>query len=425
MKNRTLIPRKWRLARRGLSARVLAGLFAAWLAVALVPVPAFAASPADSRAGFETWLAGLRIEARDRGISEATLEAAFAGLQPIARVIELDRRQPEFTRTFWSYLERRVTARRIERGAELLARHGALLAEVEARYGVQPRFLVAFWALESNFGDYMGDYPVIGALATLAYDERRANFFRAELLNALAILEAGHTTAEAMQGSWAGAMGQPQFMPSTFVHYAVDFDGDGRRDIWQSLPDVFASSANFLKNIEWNGERTWGREVRLPAGFDWDLAGLERPRPLSEWQNLGVRRAGGRNLPGVDIAGSIILPAGHRGPAFLVYRNFHAILGWNRSLLYAISVGHLADRIAGKGPLSAARPAEERALSRDEVEEMQARLLALGFDPGTPDGVVGSRTRAALRAFQHAAGLPADGYPDFELLETLRRHRDG
>ena len=413
------------MARRRLAAGVLAGLLAAWPAIALAPASAFAAAPAGSRADFATWLADLRIEAQDRGISEATLEAAFAGLEPIARVIELDRRQPEFTRTFWSYLERRVTPQRIERGAELLARHGALLARVQARYGVPPRFLVAFWALESNFGDHTGNYPVIGSLATLAYDERRAAFFRAELLNALAILDTGHTTAQAMQGSWAGAMGQPQFMPSTFARFAVDFDGDGRRDIWQSLPDVFASSANFLKNIGWDGERTWGREVRLPAGFDWDLAGLDRPKPLSVWQGLGVRRADGRNLPGVDISGSIILPAGHKGPAFLVYRNFHAILGWNRSLLYAISVGHLADRIAGMGPLRAARPAEERALSRDEVEEMQARLLALGFDPGTPDGVVGTRTRAALRAFQHAAELPADGYPDIELLETLRRDGDG
>ena len=396
------------------------------LAVLLAASPLSAAAPADgASADFATWLEDLRAEARTRGISDVTLDAAFDGVAPIGRVIELDRRQPEFTQTFWGYLDRRATDQRIERGHELLKRHEALLKRVEARYGVQPRFLVAFWGLESNFGDYMGNMSVIGALATLAFDERRADFFRSELLNALAILEAGHIAPQAMQGSWAGAMGQVQFMPSTFMNYAVDFDGDGRRDIWQSLPDTFASAANFLSNINWDGEKTWGREVRLPADFDWDLAGLDRRLPLSRWHDLGVRRANGADLPAVEIDGSIVLPAGHRGPAFLVYGNYRAILNWNRSTLFAISVGHLSDRIVGHGPLRAARPAEERPLSRGEMEELQERLLALGFDPGTPDGVLGSRTRAALRALQRSAGLPADGYPHFELLETLRRRGDG
>jgi membrane-bound lytic murein transglycosylase B len=374
---------------------------------------------------FDAWLDALRIEALAKGISQATLDAALTGLQPISRIVELDRRQPEFTQTFWAYLEKRVNEQRITRGRELLARHGELLTRVQKVYGVQPRFLVAFWGLESNFGGYTGNHSVVNALVTLAYDERRGEFFRGELLNALTILDQGHIAPQAMEGSWAGAMGQVQFMPSTFIHYAVDFDGDGRQDIWNSLPDIFGSASNFLKNLGWDDERTWGREVRLPAGFDWGLADLKRSRALADWQSLGVRRTDGRDLPRVDVEAALVLPAGHAGPAFLVYRNFHAILSWNRSLFYAISVGHLADRIAGKGPLAAVPPAGERPLSRREVEEMQTRLIALGFDPGSPDGVVGSLTRTAVRAFQSSAELPADGYPSVEVLQALRRAGGG
>ncbi|MEE8225737.1 MAG: lytic murein transglycosylase [Kiloniellales bacterium] len=381
-----------------------------------ISIPASGADP-----DFAAWLTALRAEAIEQGISPTTLDDALQGIEPLADVIERDRRQPEFTQTFWNYLDRRVTPTRIERGRMLLAQNEELLAEVQRRYGVQPRFLVAFWGLESNFGDYTGNFPVIGAVATLAYDERRSAFFRAQLLDALRILEEGHITPAAMTGSWAGAMGQLQFIPSTFVHYAVDHDGDGRRDIWQSLPDIFASAANYLANIGWDGSKTWGREVRLPPDFAWNLAGMDEQKDLADWQALGVRRADGRNLPQVDIAGSIVLPAGHRGPAFLVYRNFHAILGWNRSLFYAIAVGHLADRIAGNPAFASARPAEERPLSRREVEELQELLLSLGFDPGTPDGVIGSQTRAALRAFQRTAGLPPDGYPSYEALQLLRQ----
>ena len=376
---------------------------------------------AQTDPAFEAWLDGLRAEARTRGISQATLDAALTGLQPVSRIVELDRKQAEFTQTFWAYLERRVDEHRITRGRELLARHGDLLARVQGAYGVQPRFLVAFWGLESNFGDYTGNHSVIGALATLAYDPRRADFFRGELLNALLILDQGHIAPQAMTGSWAGAMGQVQFMPSTFLRYAVDFDGDGRHDIWNTLPDIFGSAANYLKNLGWDDSKTWGREVRLPADFDWRLADLKRPRALADWQAAGVRRTDGRDLPIVDLEGAVVLPAGHQGPAFLVYRNFHAILSWNRSLFYAISVGHLADRIAGTGPLAAVPPAEERPLSRQEVEEMQTRLAALGFDPGRPDGIIGAQTRAAVRVFQAGAELPADGYPSFEVLEALRR----
>lgn len=369
---------------------------------------------------FDQWLDGLRQEARTAGISEATLNATLIGIEPLDRVIELDRKQPEYTQTFWDYLNKRVTPERVERARKMLQTHGELLGRVEAKYGVQPRFLVAFWGLESNFGDYTGGFSVINALVTLAYDERRADFFRAEVLHALHILDQGHIGAAQMQGSWAGAMGQVQFLPSTFVRHAVDFDGDGRRDLWNSLPDVFGSAANYLRAIGWKGDETWGREVKLPAGFDWDLADLAVRKPIGEWQALGVRRGDGGNLPSANLSASIVLPAGHAGPAFMIYGNFNAILSWNRSILYAIAVGHLADRMIGLPELSTPRPARETPLSRDDVLEMQRLLAALGFETGEPDGVVGSQTRAALKAYQRRSGLPADGYPTADILRALQ-----
>ncbi len=379
------------------------------------PEPGRAATPA-----FEAWLEAVKVEARAAGISQATIDAALGEVEPLERVLELDRKQPEFVQTFWTYLDKRVTPARIERARDLMRRHRDLLSRVQARYGVQARFLVSFWGLESNFGDYTGGFSVVAALATLAYDERRSAFFRAELMEALRIIDQGHITASAMQGSWAGAMGQVQFLPSTFMGHAVDFDGDGRRDLWDSLPDIFASAANYLRAIGWQGDETWGREVRLPAGFDLELADLRLRKPIAAWQALGVRRADGTELPVADMEAAIVLPAGHTGPAFMVYNNFHSILSWNRSILYAIAVGHLADRMVGLPALASARPETETPLSRGDVEAMQTLLASLGFDPGTPDGVVGAQTRAALKAYQRQAGLAPDGYPTADILETLR-----
>ncbi len=397
--------------------RNLAALATALAFLFLAPVVGARAQDA----AFDIWLDGVRRDAAAAGVSQATIEAALSGLTPIERVLELDRRQPEFTQTFWSYLDRAVTPGRVERGRALMAEHADLLRRIRRRYNVQPDYLVAFWGLESNFGKYTGGFSVIAALATLAYDARRGAFFRAQLLDALRIIDQGHISASKMEGSWAGAMGQLQFIPSTFVNYAVDFDGDGRRNIWTDLPDVFASAANYLSSIGWRGDERWGREVRLPANFDWQLAGLKLRKPLEEWRRLGIRRADGGALPVADISGAIVAPGGHKGPAFLVYGNFDKILNWNRSLLYAIAVGHLADRIAGHGTLLATRPAKEEPLSRAQVEEMQGLLAELGFDAGEPDGVVGSQTRAALRAFQHQAEVPPDGYPTPELLASIRR----
>ena len=385
----------------------------------------FEAEPGfEEPTGFEAWLEAFKQDARRAGISESTLTDAFEGVEPIERVIELDRRQPEFTQTFWRYMNRAVTPGRVERGRKLLAKHRRLLRRIERRFGVQPHFLVAFWGLETNFGSLLGSQPVIGALATLAYDDRRSAFFRSELLAALKIVEAGHKRPSDMKGSWAGAMGQLQFMPSTFVAHAVDGDGDGRVDIWDSYPDSFASAANYLRNLDWRGKERWGREVRLPKDFDYALADLAVEKPVSKWQALGVRRANGRALPRSKMTGSIILPAGADGPAFLVYQNFRAILQWNRSVLYALAVGYLSDRVAGLGQLRTRPPAEEQRLRREEVEEMQRLLLALGFDPGEPDGIAGSRTRSAVRAYQLEAKLPADGYPTVALLKGLRQKAD-
>lgn len=377
-------------------------------------------------AAFAAWLADLKAEARAKGLTAPAVQQALANLTPRPKVIEYDRRQPEFSQTFWSYAQRAVSPQRVEKGREMLRKHADLLAAVERDYGVQPRFLVAFWGLETNFGANFGGFPVVDALATLAFDERRSAFFRAELMEALAILQASHIAPDRMVGSWAGAMGHLQFMPSTFRRHAVDRTGDGKADIWGSLPDVFASAAKYLSDEGWKGDQTWGREVRLPEGFDLEQASLGVRKPLAEWAALGVRKVEGGTLPAVEgIDASIILPAGVRGPAFLVYDNFRTTMVWNRSILYATAVGLLADQLAGLPPLQAKAPPDARPLSRVEVEEMQAHLNTLGFEVGEPDGMAGPRTRAALRSFQKSVGMPADGYADPVALERLRAETAG
>jgi membrane-bound lytic murein transglycosylase B len=318
-------------------------------AFVIVPVSSFADD------NFAEWLEELRAEAVAMGISESTLDKALTGLQPIQKVIELDRNQPEFKKDFMSYLKLTVTGFRIKKGRRLLHKHRELLEDIMRDYGVQPRFLVAIWGLESNFGKHTGKFSVIQTSATLAYDARRSAFFRGELLNALKILDEGHIAISDMQGSWAGAMGQIQFMPSTFINFAVDKDKDGRKDIWQNLPDVFASAANFLSGYGWSANFTWGREVQVPDGLEQKLYGLANEKPLSEWQKIGVRRINGNALPRVDIKASLIKPSKNSVHSFLVYRNYRAIMRWNRSHLYALAVCHLADRIAGSGPFKGKR----------------------------------------------------------------------
>ena len=295
---------------------------------------------------FQIWLGKLRVEAEGKGISQSVLDEALAGIQPIPRVIELDRRQPEFTLTFTQYRDRVVPQSRIKKGRVKYQENRDLLEEIGGKIGVQPRFIVALWGIETDFGRVTGGFKVIPALATLAHDGRRSAFFRKELLNALQILHEGHIAPKEMMGSWAGAMGQSQFMPSSFLAHAVDYDGDGRRDIWTTRPDVFASAANYLAKSGWRADQTWGREVKLPRDFDFALADLKVRKPIGGWQALGVRQPDGGDLPTRQLSASIVLPEkGKMSPAYLVYSNYRTTLRWNRSTYFALAVGLLSDGI--------------------------------------------------------------------------------
>jgi membrane-bound lytic murein transglycosylase B len=301
---------------------------------------------------FDEWLVQLRAEARQRGFSERTINDALSGLSPIPRVLELDRRQPETTLTFDQYVARVVNDARAETARQRIVENRQILDGVSNRFKVQPRFIVALWAIETDFGRITGGFPIVQALATLAHDGRRSAFFRGELFNALRIIERTGISARDMKGSWAGAMGQSQFMPSSYLNYAVDYDGDGKPDIWNSRPDVFASIANYLSKEGWKADETWGRPVKLPAGFDANLVDDRRlskgAKRLSEWQALGVRKIDGAALPSRDVPAWIVQPGGAEGPSFLVYQNYKTLLHWNRSLFFATAVGYLADRI-GEG----------------------------------------------------------------------------
>jgi membrane-bound lytic murein transglycosylase B len=392
---------------------------------ATAPVsPQAPVAQAQPEIAFPDWLATARQEALRRGIGEATVTEAFAGLTPNPRVVELDGKQPEFSQTFWRYLDGAINDARISKGRAAMQQNAGLLSRLEARYGVPSRYLVAFWGMESDFGRNMGDFSVVRSLATLAYDGRRAALFRGEMFDALTILDAHEIDNAHMVGSWAGAMGQTQFMPSAFLKYAVDQDGDGRRNIWTSVPDALASVANYMKTAGWEGARGWGREVRLPPRFDAMLASLdtdatETVKPAAEWSALGVRRADGGMLSAADGPAALILPAGIAGPAFLVSGNYRMILKYNHSTLYAVAVAYLADRLAGAGPLSAPHQVAE-PLRRDDILALQQGLSSLGLLPGTPDGIAGAATRQAVRAFQKANGLPPDGFIDANLLAAVR-----
>ncbi|MGE0151193.1 MAG: lytic murein transglycosylase [Reyranellaceae bacterium] len=381
-------------------------------------------SAALDETAFRACVLNLQSDAVSRGIPQTVVQRAFAGVATAdARVIELDRRQPEFLLTFWRYVGNSVTEDRIARGRQLMAQHGALLQRVQAQYGVQPEVLVAFWGLESNFGAIMGDFPTVRSLATLACDERRAQFFANELNEALRMIAFDRIDPAIMKGSWAGAFGNTQFMPSTFTAHAVDYDGDGRRDLFRSLPDVFASSANFLQKSGWRGGEGAAYEVILPPNFPFDQADPSIEKSNAEWAALGVRRVDGRPLGAPDGRSAIGLPAGHRGPAFLLLPNFKVIMRWNRSLLYGLAVSILSERLAGRPGMSAVQTWDEPPLSATDIVEMQDILRRLGHYPDPSDGLVGPKTRAAIRTYQASANLPQDGFPDQDLMSRLRAAR--
>ena len=321
-------------------------LFITATIVSIVVIPVVA--QADN---FQTWLSDLRVEAQNKGVSGAIFDAALSDAKPIKRVIELDRNQPEFTLTFDEYIEKIVSKKRAKKAAQKLIEHDKVLTDISKQYGVQKRFIVTFWGVETNFGQYLGSFNVPHALATLAHDGRRSAYFRKELLNALQILQEGHITPSNMKGSWAGAMGQSQFMPSSFLSYAVDWDGDGKRDIWGTKSDVFASTAYYLKKAGWNSQMTWGRRVLLPDNFTMDgkdamgLADKKIQKNLQQWAAAGVRSEDGGPLPSANPVARLVMPSGDGGAAFLVYSNFDAILDWNRSNYYALAIGHLSDML--------------------------------------------------------------------------------
>lgn len=367
---------------------------------------------------FRSCLATLEQRAREQNLPESAV-AMVASMQQQQRVLELDRKQPEFTQTFGQYLTTRVSEDRIRRGREMYARHRAFLEQLTVQYGVPGQYLVAFWGLETNYGGYLGNMPTLDSLATLACDPRRSTFFTGEFLTALRVMERESLRPEQMRGSWAGAMGHTQFMPSNYIRYAVDGDGDGRTDLFGSEKDALASAANFLSHLGWQDGFRWGREVILPENFDYGLTGRSNPQSLAQWARLGVRLADGAPVPAAEMQGSILVPAGHRGPAFIAYDNFAVIMNWNRSESYALSVGLLADRIAGGGDLRRRPPADQDALSRNQVESMQLALNQRGYEAGEPDGVFGPATRNALGAYQRDTGRIGDGFPDREVLESL------
>lgn len=369
-------------------------------------------------ANFEQWLSEFHHFAATQGISEATLATALDGVRYRDRVIELDRYQPEFVRPIWEYLDSAASDTRVNTGRERFEENRQTALQMQQRFGVPAEIIVAIWGIESNYGSNFGDFSTLEALATLAYDGRRRDFARGELLAALRIIDQGDISAERMKGSWAGAMGHTQFIPSSFEAYAVDGDNDGHRDIWGSIPDVMASTANYLARAGWQTGQPWGVEVVLPASFDYSQT--ER-LSSAEWSRQGIRALEGE-LPNFESA-AIVIPAGAQGPAFLVGPNFRAILRYNNATSYALAVATLADNIAGRDGIQQSWPRGEAPLTRDDVKELQQRLNEAGYAVGGADGVMGPNTREGLRGFQRQQGLTPDAFATQSLLERLRQAR--
>ena len=371
-------------------------------------------------ANFHSCLEGLWPAAAKRGVSRRTFETHTAGLEPDLRIMDLLDAQPEFTKSFWDYLDLLVSDERIAKGREVLATHRATFDAVEKAYGVDRHIIAAIWGIESKFGVAIGERPVIRSTATLACIGRRQAYFRDEFLATLEILERGDVAPDRLKGSWAGAFGPTQFMPTSFKRFAVDFDGDGRRDVVDSVPDVIASTANNLRKDGWVSGQTWGYEVVIPKGFNYLLADRSRQHTLAEWEHLGIHRVGNQPFARPNERAYLLVPAGVRGPGFLMLNNFRVIMKYNPAEAYALAIGHLADRMRGGGPVVQPWPREERVLTRAEVYELQQRLVAHGFDAGEPNGRFGAKSRAALRDFQARAGMIPDGFANVAVLERLR-----
>lgn len=379
-------------------------------------------APAQADPGFDRFVRDFWPTAKAAGISSQTYNSVFTGMKPDDDTIRLMGKQSEFVKPIWDYLDSAVSDTRVEKGRELLEEYAIVLQQIEGRYGVDREAVLAIWGMETNYGGFMGRHNVIQALATLAYAApRRKSFWNKELVTALAIVQAGHVRFQDMEGSWAGAMGHTQFMPSSWKAYASDYDGDGRRDIWTSIPDALASTANYLKKHGWQTGKTWGYEVKLPSGFDYHLADGEKTLTIGEWSKYGIGRSNGRAFPRPSDKAVLVLPAGASGPAFLMLRNFYVIKRYNNATAYALAVGHLADRLIGGGPLAGDWSRDHKPLSRSETAELQNLLNSRGFSVGTADGKVGPATRRGIRAFQQSRGLVPDGYASVMLLRQVKQ----
>lgn len=373
-----------------------------------------------SAANFGNCVAGFWPDASRRGVTAANFQRFTAELTPDLRIMDLMDSQPEFTKAIWDYLDILVNDTRMQKGREVLARYKDFFDEVEKAYGVDRYIIAAIWGIESNYSTQGGDRSVLRSTATLACIGRRQAYFKDEFLAALEILSRGDLRPEQLVGSWAGAFGPTQFMPTSFKRYAVDFDNDGRRDVVDSVPDLIASTANNLKRDGWKAGETWGYEVVVPEGFNYLLADRSKQMSLAQWERLGLRRANGQPFPRGSDQAWLLAPAGAQGPGFLMLHNFRAILRYNPAEAYALAIGHFADRLRGGGPLVQPWPRHERVLSRAERLELQVLLQRRGFDVGSPDGQLGGKTRAAVRSFQASLGAPADGFASSELLDRLR-----
>ena len=388
--------------------------------LAAVPIVGLAGS-ASAAQSFAQWVEGFWPTAKAAGITRATYDRAFQGLTPDPKVIEAANFQPEYVKPIGEYMDRVVSDKRIEAGRLKLTENKALLDALEARYGVDRHVIVAIWGVESNFGTQPGDMNVIRSLATLLYSGTKATFAKPQLITALKILQRGDITLELMNGSWAGAMGHTQFIPTTYQSYAVDYDGDGKRDIWGDVPDALASTASYLKVSKWRTGESWGYEVQLPKGVDPKKMSETTSRSLGEWQKLGFVRANGEAFPRAGDKATLFAPAGADGPVFLVLNNFRTILRYNTAKSYALAVGHLSDRLRGDAPFVHAWPTDENHLALDQRVELQRLLVSKGLLVGDADGVIGPATLEAVKTYQRSKGLPVDGFPTLTILQSLRK----
>jgi lytic murein transglycosylase len=371
---------------------------------------------------FDVWLAAFKKEAQAQGIKPATIQAALGGMQLDPGVIARDRKQSFFNQTFLEFYGKLATPNRHQNGVRRVAQHRDVFDRAEKQFGVPAAVITGFWALESDFGAGMGNLPVLKSLTTLAYDCRRGDMFREELKAALRIIERGDLSPDEMIGSWAGELGQTQFLPGHYLNHAIDYDGDGRRDLIRSIPDIVGSTAAFIKSLGWRAGEPWLEEVHVPGNLPWDQADLAIKLPRAKWVQWGVTGVSGK-LPADELPASLLLPMGRNGPAFLAYPNFDVYLQWNQSLTYATTAAHLASRIAGAPPVSKGNGQPIATLGGDEIKELQTLLQKRGFDVGEPDGKIGAGTRAAVKAMQIKFGQPADSYPTPELLAALRSSR--